>query len=69
MEVGICLPYSEPGITRQTLIDWCRALEDGQRALVAAMDVPSYELPRMAGGIDLGGLYELAGLLREQGMA
>lgn len=46
-----------------------RALEDSQRALVAGLDVPSYELPRMAGGIDLGGLYELAGLLREQGMA
>lgn len=46
-----------------------RALEDSQRAIVARLDVPSYELPRMAGGIDLGGLYELAGLLREQGMA
>ena len=46
-----------------------RALEDSQRALVARLDAPSYELPRMAGGIDLGGLYELAGLLREQGMA
>ncbi|MDQ6524785.1 ArsA-related P-loop ATPase [Nocardioides sp. LHD-245] len=46
-----------------------RALEDSQRAIVAGLDVPSYELPRMAGGIDLGGLYELAGLLREQGMA
>ena len=46
-----------------------RALEDSQRELVARLDVPSYELPRMAGGIDLGGLYELAGLLREQGMA
>lgn len=46
-----------------------RALEDSQRALVAELGVPSYELPRMAGGIDLGGMYELAGLLREQGMA
>ena len=46
-----------------------RALEDSQRALVADLGVPSYELPQMAGGIDLGGLYELAGLLREQGMA
>ncbi|GAA3516693.1 ArsA-related P-loop ATPase [Nocardioides daeguensis] len=46
-----------------------RALEDSQRRLVAGLDVPSYELPRMAGGIDLGGLYELAGHLREQGMA
>ncbi|KRB80543.1 ATPase [Nocardioides sp. Root190] len=46
-----------------------RALEDSQRTLVAKMDVPSYELPRIAGGIDIGGLYELAGLLRAQGMA
>lgn len=46
-----------------------RALEDSQRRLVAGLDVPSYELPRLAGGIDLGGLYELAGHLREQGMA
>ncbi|WP_408897826.1 ArsA-related P-loop ATPase [Nocardioides sp. R1-1] len=46
-----------------------RALEDSQRDLVARLDAPSYELPRLAGGIDLGGLYELAGHLREQGMA
>ncbi|TNM36214.1 ArsA family ATPase [Nocardioides albidus] len=46
-----------------------RALEDSQRELVTGLGVPSYELPRMAGGIDLGGLYELAGLLRTQGMA
>jgi alkanesulfonate monooxygenase SsuD/methylene tetrahydromethanopterin reductase-like flavin-dependent oxidoreductase (luciferase family) len=29
MQVGVCLPYSEPGITRRTLVDWCRAIEDG----------------------------------------
>jgi alkanesulfonate monooxygenase SsuD/methylene tetrahydromethanopterin reductase-like flavin-dependent oxidoreductase (luciferase family) len=29
MKVGICLPYSEPGITRRTLVDWCKAVEDG----------------------------------------
>jgi len=46
-----------------------RALEDSQRDLVARLDVPTYELPRLAGGIDLGAMYELAGLLREQGMA
>ena len=46
-----------------------RALEDGQRTLVAGLDVPTYELPRLPGGIDLGALYELAGQLREQGMA
>ncbi|WP_277498815.1 MULTISPECIES: ArsA-related P-loop ATPase [unclassified Nocardioides] len=46
-----------------------RALEDSQRALVAGYDVPTYELPRLAGGVDLGGLYELAAHLRRQGMA
>jgi anion-transporting ArsA/GET3 family ATPase len=46
-----------------------RALEDAQRKLVKAMGVPTYELPRLSGGIDLGGLYELAGGLRDQGMA
>ncbi len=46
-----------------------RALEDTQRKLVSALDVPSYELPRLPQGVDLGGLYELAGMLREQGLA
>jgi hypothetical protein len=46
-----------------------RALEDSQRAVVQELDVPSYELPRMPGGIDLGGLYELAARMREQGLA
>jgi len=46
-----------------------RALEDSQRALVEELDVPSYELPRLPGGIDMAGLYELAEELTEQGMA
>src|SRR6478672_3714948 len=46
-----------------------RALEDDQRALVSELEVPTYELPRLAGGVDLGGLYELPTALREQGMA
>ena len=46
-----------------------RALEDAQRELVDDLDVPTYELPLLVGGIDLGGLYELAALLREQGLA
>jgi hypothetical protein len=29
--------------------------------------VPTYELPRLAGGVDLGGLYELASVLEQQG--
>ena len=46
-----------------------RALEDEQREVVARLGVPSYELPRLAGGIDLGCLYELAELLKDQGLA
>ncbi|MCW2758530.1 MAG: ATPase [Nocardioidaceae bacterium] len=45
-----------------------RALEDGQRTLVSQIGVPTYELPRLAGGIDLPALYELAGDLSEQGL-
>jgi anion-transporting ArsA/GET3 family ATPase len=45
-----------------------RALEDAQRERVSELDVPAYELPRLAGGVDLGGLYELAGRLRGQGL-
>jgi len=46
-----------------------RALENSQRAVVETLEVPTYELPLLVGGIDLGGLYELAALLRDQGMA
>jgi len=45
-----------------------RALEDSQRKLVAELGVPTYELPRLAGGVDLGGLYELAADLKRQGL-
>ena len=46
-----------------------RTLEDEQRKHVNALDAPIYELPRVAGGIDLGALYELAAELQDQGMA
>ena len=46
-----------------------RNLEDSQRALVEALDVPSYELPHLAGGVDLAGLYELAEALSAEGLA
>jgi anion-transporting ArsA/GET3 family ATPase len=46
-----------------------RRLEDSQRALVDAIGVPTYELDLLAGGVDLGGLYELAESLSEQGLA
>jgi anion-transporting ArsA/GET3 family ATPase len=46
-----------------------RRLEDSQRALVEAIGVPTYELPQLAGGVDFGGLYELAETLCAQGLA
>ena len=46
-----------------------RALEEAQREVVDHLGVPVYELERIAGGIDLGGLYELAAALQRQGMA
>ena len=45
------------------------ALEESGRDALAGLGRPSYELPLLADGVDLGGLYALAGLLREQGMA
>ena len=45
------------------------ALEDEQRARIEQAGVPVYELPRLPDGVDLGGLYELAADLCEQGMA
>jgi anion-transporting ArsA/GET3 family ATPase len=46
-----------------------RRLEDGQRELIEAIDIPTYELQQLAGGVDLAGLYELAEDLVEQGLA
>ncbi len=46
-----------------------RELEESQRALVDRLGVPTYELPRLASGVDLGALYELAATLKAQGMA
>ncbi|TQL70699.1 arsenite efflux ATP-binding protein ArsA [Nocardioides albertanoniae] len=45
-----------------------RSLEDAQRGIVADLGVPTYELNRLAGGIDMGGLYELAADLQDQGL-
>lgn len=46
-----------------------RVLEESQRALVQQMGVPTYELERLAGGIDMGALYDLAATMRDQGLA
>ena len=45
------------------------AVEDTERQRIAALGRPVYELPLLASGIDLAALYELGGMLKEQGMA
>jgi hypothetical protein len=44
-------------------------LEAAQRELVEKLDRPVVELPVLADGIDLGGLYELAQELNDQDLA
>jgi anion-transporting ArsA/GET3 family ATPase len=45
------------------------ALEERGRDSLAALKRPSYELPLLTQAVDLGSLYRLAELLREQGLA
>ncbi|MEU3144099.1 MULTISPECIES: ArsA-related P-loop ATPase [unclassified Streptomyces] len=45
------------------------ALEAEQRAALAEVELPRHELPLLAEGMDLAGLYELAEELRAQGVA
>ncbi|AXI87165.1 ArsA family ATPase [Streptomyces griseoincarnatus] len=45
------------------------ALETEQRAVLAELDVPLHELPLLAEGMDLAGLYALARKLRGQGVS
>ncbi len=45
------------------------ALEERGRDALAGLERPSYELPLVQDSVDLGSLYRLAELLREQGMA
>ena len=45
------------------------ALEKRERATVAKLDRPSYELPWLPDGVDLAGLYEMAAALTDQGAA
>jgi anion-transporting ArsA/GET3 family ATPase len=43
-------------------------LQERQRTVVEGLGEPVVELPRLADGLDLGGLYELADALRSQGL-
>jgi hypothetical protein len=45
------------------------ALEQEQRAVLGELDLPLGELPLLAEGMDLAGLYELATELRKQGLS
>ncbi|WP_326780962.1 AAA family ATPase [Streptomyces longwoodensis] len=45
------------------------ALEQEQRAVLGELGLPLHELPLLAEGMDLAGLYELATELRKQGIA
>ncbi|MCW2777357.1 MAG: Anion-transporting ATPase, partial [Frankiales bacterium] len=45
------------------------ALEERGRDALAGLSRPSYELPQLADGVDLGGLYALAESMRAQGLA
>jgi anion-transporting ArsA/GET3 family ATPase len=45
------------------------ALEERGRDSLAALDRPTYELPLLPQAVDLGSLYKLADLLREQGLS
>ncbi len=44
-------------------------LEEEERATIAELGRPTYELPMLTDGVDLGGLYQLANALRDQGAA
>ncbi|MFJ2262539.1 ArsA-related P-loop ATPase [Streptomyces sp. NPDC087844] len=45
------------------------ALEREQRAVLQGLELPLHELPLLAEGMDLAGLYELAKALRQQGIS
>jgi anion-transporting ArsA/GET3 family ATPase len=45
------------------------ALEEEQRSVLGELGLPLHELPLLAEGMDLAGLYELATELRKQGMS
>ena len=44
-------------------------LESRERDNVEGLDRPTYEIPFLAEGVDVAALYELADMLRGQGMA
>ena len=45
------------------------ALQERQRQVLRQLEQPAVELPRLVGGVDLGGLYDLAEVLCAEGVA
>lgn len=68
---GIEADSDLPGLLAAEVADHANrvALETRERADLAELDRPLYELPLLPEAIELGGLYRLAEMLRAQGMA
>jgi len=69
-EVGIALSDQDfAGLLTETIQHASRIAARAESAeQLAEMDVPRLELPTLADGVDLGGLYELAEVLARQGV-
>jgi hypothetical protein len=68
---GIDASGDLPGLLAAEAADHANrvALETRERADLAELDRPLYELPFLPEAIELGALYRLADMLRAQGMA
>ncbi|GAB2956775.1 ArsA-related P-loop ATPase [Streptomyces pseudoechinosporeus] len=66
---GVAERLVEPLLTQAEEYAERYALEREQRAVLQALGLPLHELPLLAEGLDLAGLYELATELRRQGIS
>ena len=66
---GVAERLVEPLLTQADEYAERYALEREQRAVLQDLDLPLHELPLLAEGMDLAGLYELATELRQQGIS
>ncbi|MER5225393.1 ArsA family ATPase [Streptomyces flaveus] len=66
---GVAERLVEPLLTQAEEYAERYALEREQRAALQALGLPLHELPLLAEGLDLAGLYELATELRRQGIS
>ncbi|WP_328495566.1 AAA family ATPase [Streptomyces sp. NBC_00414] len=66
---GVAERLVEPLLTQADEYAERYALEREQRAVLQGLELPMHELPLLAEGMDLAGLYELAKELRQQGIS